>query len=104
RTLGRSVVGAGRQDQGARDLEPGADDRSRQCAGQSRATARRRAVAVAPGDRYLHLSAMTGWCRRGSAVALAGLLSACATVPRPIAAPLPWAQRLPALQAISHFE
>ena len=47
---------------------------------------------------------MTGWCRRGSAVALAGLLSACATVPRPIAAPLPWAQRLPALQAISHFE
>jgi outer membrane lipoprotein LolB len=47
---------------------------------------------------------MTGWSRRGSAVLLAGLLSACATLPPPIPAPLPWAQRLPALQAISRFE
>jgi outer membrane lipoprotein LolB len=47
---------------------------------------------------------MTGWSRRGGAVALAGLLSACATLPQPIAAPLPWAQRLPVLQAISRFE
>jgi outer membrane lipoprotein LolB len=47
---------------------------------------------------------MTGWSRRGSAVVLAGLLSACATLPKPIAAPLPWAQRLPALQAINRFE
>jgi outer membrane lipoprotein LolB len=47
---------------------------------------------------------MTGWSRRGSAMALACLLSACATLPKPIAAPLPWAQRLAALQAISRFE
>jgi outer membrane lipoprotein LolB len=47
---------------------------------------------------------MTGWRRRGSAVALALLLSACATLPQPVGAPLPWAQRLPALQAISRFE
>ena len=47
---------------------------------------------------------MTGWSRRGSAVVLAGLLSACATLPKPITAPLPWAQRLAALQAISRFE
>lgn len=37
-------------------------------------------------------------------MALACLLSACATLPKPIAAPLPWAQRLAALQAISRFE
>jgi len=47
---------------------------------------------------------MTGWSRRGSAVTLAGLLSACATLPQPTAVPLQWAQRLPALQAIGHFE
>jgi outer membrane lipoprotein LolB len=46
-----------------------------------------------------------GW--RGGAAALAPLLlllCACATVPRPSALPMPWAQRLAALQAIGHFE
>lgn len=52
---------------------------------------------------------MTGWGWRGGSAALAPglcavLLCACATVPRPTAAPLPWALRLAALQAISHFE
>ncbi len=52
---------------------------------------------------------MTGRGWRGGAAALvplicALLLCACATVPRPTAAPIPWARRLPALQAISHFE
>jgi outer membrane lipoprotein LolB len=47
---------------------------------------------------------MKGWVRPGGAMALALLLGACATVPRPAAAPTPWAQRLPDLQAISHFQ
>ena len=57
---------------------------------------------------------MKGRGRRGGAAALARLccdvllctllLCACVTVPRPAAAPIPWAQRLAALQAISHFE
>ena len=41
---------------------------------------------------------------RGGALALLALLSACATLPKPAAPPIAWAQRLPALQAISHFE
>ncbi|HEX2789305.1 MAG TPA: lipoprotein insertase outer membrane protein LolB [Steroidobacteraceae bacterium] len=48
-----------------------------------------------------------GW--RGGAAALAPLLCAlllcaCATTPRPGAAPLAWAQRLTALQAIGQFQ
>ena len=37
-------------------------------------------------------------------MALALLLYGCATVPPQALAPIPWAQRLPALQAIGHFE
>jgi outer membrane lipoprotein LolB len=52
---------------------------------------------------------MKGRGRRGGAVALAALLCAlllcaCAVLPRPVTAPIPWAQRLAELQAISHFE
>src|ERR1700688_4887841 len=90
-------------------MEPGADGRSRQCAGQGRATPRRCTVATGSRHRHLNLSAMTGWGWRGGSAALAPglgavLLCACATAPRPTAAPLPWALRLAALQAISHFE
>jgi outer membrane lipoprotein LolB len=48
-----------------------------------------------------------GWRERASALAAVlctGLLGACATVPRPAATTVPWAQRLAALQAISRFE
>jgi outer membrane lipoprotein LolB len=52
---------------------------------------------------------MTGRGGRQGAAALAAvlgtvLLCACATLPRPAATPVPWAQRLAALQAIGHFE
>ena len=57
---------------------------------------------------------MQGRGRRGDAAALARvlcsaflctlLLSGCATLPRPAAAPLPWTQRLAALQAIGQFD
>jgi outer membrane lipoprotein LolB len=32
------------------------------------------------------------------------LLSGCASLPRPVAAPIPWPQRLAALQAVTQFE
>jgi outer membrane lipoprotein LolB len=57
---------------------------------------------------------MRGRRWRGDAAARAGvlasallgtlLLSGCATLPRPAGAPLPWAQRLVALQAIGQFD
>jgi outer membrane lipoprotein LolB len=47
---------------------------------------------------------MAGGKRLGAALALAALLSACATLPKPAAIAIPWAQRLPGLQAITHFE
>jgi outer membrane lipoprotein LolB len=42
--------------------------------------------------------------RLGTALALAALLSACATLPKPAVIPTPWSERLPALQSIGHFE
>jgi outer membrane lipoprotein LolB len=47
---------------------------------------------------------MTGGTRLGCALALAALLSACATLPKPAAIAIPWGERLPALQSIGHFE
>jgi outer membrane lipoprotein LolB len=46
-----------------------------------------------------------GSCRLGAlALALTLLLVGCSTLPKPAAAPIPWAQRLAALQAITRFE
>jgi outer membrane lipoprotein LolB len=45
-----------------------------------------------------------GWSGSAAAALTLLLLSACATLPRPAAPPVPWAQRLAALQAINHFE
>ena len=47
---------------------------------------------------------MNGHGRRGGAAVLALLLCACASLPRPAANSVPWAQRLAELQAITHFE
>jgi outer membrane lipoprotein LolB len=87
-------------------MEPGADGRSGQCAGQGGATARRRTVAAGSRHGHVNLSALQGrgWSGGAAAALVCLLLCACATRPPPAAPPIPWAQRLLALQAISHFE
>jgi outer membrane lipoprotein LolB len=47
---------------------------------------------------------MAGGRRFVAGLTLAALLSNCATLPKPTAVAVPWAQRLPGLQAITHFE